>query len=439
MVRLTRLIPALAAAALLFTAPASASTFKVQHSFCSADQCSDGRIPSGTLLMDSAKNLFGTTSLGGAHDGGTVFELLFQPSSGKYHYKVLYNFCVQANCEDGRAPSDSKLIMDTSGNIYGTTSDGGTAQNGTIFRLVPNGAKTRYTLQTLYNFCERLSGCEDGSIPSGGLTYAGAASGVLYDGTSALYGSTEGGGRHADGTVYSFTPTAHSGQWVQRVLYFFCTRQNCADGRKPEGGVAVDKNGNLIGTTAFGGNNDNGVVFKLVPTTKGHWAESALYTFCAAEGCADGAVPLTGVIIDGAGTIWGTTSNGGIVVAGQCAQGCGTIFKITPNGTESLAYSFCSQADCADGGVPSGLVMNGAGTIYGATGTGGTGQHGTIFSFADSALAALYSVTCRRGVTCRSGAMPTGELVLNAAGDLFGLYQNGGRNNEGGTVFQFTP
>lgn len=437
MARLTRLIPALAAAALVFAAPASASSFKVQHSFCSAADCADGRIPSGTLLMDSDKNLFGTTTLGGAHDGGAVFELLFQPGSGKYHYKVLYNFCVQANCEDGANPTDGKLIMDTAGNIYGTTSGGGTAQNGTIFRLVPNGAKTRYVLETLYNFCARLSGCEDGSVPSGGLTYFGASSGTLYDGTSPLYGSTEGGGRHADGTVYSFTPNVHT--WVQRVLYFFCTQQNCADGRKPKGGVTVDKNGNLIGTTAFGGNNDNGVVFKLVPTTKGHWAESALYTFCAAEGCTDGAVPQTGVIIDGAGSIWGTTSNGGIAVDGVCVQGCGTIFKITPNGTESLAYSFCSQADCADGGIPSGLVMNAAGTIYGATAKGGTGAHGTIFSFADSALAPLYNVACRRGITCRAGETPTGNLVLNAAGDLFGLFQLGGRNNEGGTVFQFTP
>lgn len=442
--RFFRFAPAIvaAAAAMTFAAPASAAGgFTLLHSFCKQDSCADGGGPTGTLLMDSAHNLYGTTANGGAHGGGTAFELVFIPSTGKYHYKVLYNFCLLSQCADGESPQQEKLIMDTAGNIYGTTSGGGSTKNGTIFRLVPNAAKTRYTLETLYNFCERLSGCEDGSTPNTGLTYAGAASGVLYDGTSTLYGSTIGGGRRHEGVVYSFAPTQHPGEWIQRVLYFFCTTggQACSDGRNPTGDMVVDSHGNLIGTTFRGGSGDNGVVYRLTPTTKGHWAESVLYTFCSQANCSDGAGPERGVIIDGAGSIFGTTDFGGNMDAGQCPTGCGVIFKITPNGTESRLYAFCTQTDCADGAKPAGLVMDPGGILYGATQFGGADKNGAIYSFLDSTQAVLYNVKCNHQSECRNGNTPTGSMVLNSAGDLFGLFFDGGRFGTGGTAFKLTP
>lgn len=432
---------ALALGLALGAAPAAGShSFKILHSFCETD-CSDGKSPTGTMLMDSSNNLFGTTMKGGEHGGGAAFELVYQPSTGKYHYKRLYNFCAIANCDDGTNPVDEKLVMDTAGNLYGTTEAGGQGLSGVIYRLEPNQAKTRYTYHKIYDFCVRSSGCEDGASPTSGLTYSGAVSGTLYDGVSSLYGSTLGGGKKHDGVVYSFTP-AH-GDWIQKVLYFFCTTKSgdldCVDGKLPMGGMVVDKNGNLLGTASQGGHGQVGVVFKLTPTVRGRWVETTPYEFCAVAGCTDGATPQTGVIMDVAGNIFGTTLAGGAVGTG-CEAGCGVMFKLTPNGNETQVYTFCSQTDCSDGAAPAGLVMDVSGNIFGATHLGGLDGNGVLYELTAGAetYTALYNVKCGH-TGCDKGNNPTGSLVLNSSNVLFGMYSDGGRFGTGGVLFQFTP
>ncbi len=152
------------------------------HNFCTLGGCSDGKAP-GQLSMDLSGNVFGVTEDGGPQRGkGTVFELVHGRT-----YKGLYGFCRRHNCDDGAFPQ-GRLIVDTSGNLYGTTGGGGTHKSGVAFKLSQSGGRWR-TYTKLYDFCS-LGGnnCPDGSGPSGGLTYAGAESGVLYDGVSPLYG-----------------------------------------------------------------------------------------------------------------------------------------------------------------------------------------------------------------------------------------------------------
>jgi uncharacterized repeat protein (TIGR03803 family) len=163
---------------------------------------------------------------------------------------------------------------------------------------------------------------------------------------------------------------------TETVLYSFCSQSSCADGSYPEAGLIMDGAGNLYGTTNSGGTSGTGVVFKLAPDG----TETVLYNFCSQSNCADGSYPSAGLIMDGAGNLYGTTNGGGTSGTGVVA---GVVFKLAPDGTEIVLYSFCSQSSCADGSYPeAGLIMDGAGNLYGTTlsggSTSGTGQ-GVVF------------------------------------------------------------
>ncbi len=214
--------------------------------------------------MDPSGILYGTTQNNGINQGGTVFELT--PTGGKrWKYRVLYPFCTLASCADGSV-SKAGLIADTAGNLYGTTSQGGQFSKGTAFELMPNANRTKWKFKLLHAFCSAGgTSCTDGSIPLSGLTYAGAASGTPYDGTSALYGTTVDGGRASPGSgvVYQLVP--NGGGANETVLYRFCPKSPCSGGASPEAGVTVDGAGDLYGTTAVGGKNGLGTVFELSP------------------------------------------------------------------------------------------------------------------------------------------------------------------------------
>ncbi len=223
--------------------------------------------------------------------------------------KTLYSFCSQGgtSCIDGFQPQ-SGLIMDNSGNLYGTTDRGGAGVNdgGTVFQLTPNSAKTKWTHKILYSFCSQ-SGCTDGATPEAGL---------IMDTSGNLYGTTVSGGAVAGkqygGTVFKLTPDATKTKWTETVLYSFCARGGlkCTDGATPEAGLIMDKSGNLYGTTGYGGLHQpaqgvgTGTVFELTPNiaTAG-WAEKVLYSFCAQGGadCTDGQSPVAALIMDGVG------------------------------------------------------------------------------------------------------------------------------------------
>jgi uncharacterized repeat protein (TIGR03803 family) len=331
---------------------ASDGTETVLHDFCSSSGCADGRRPQASLIIDGYGNLYGTTVYGGTSGNGVVFGLFRTPPPfEEYRYRILYSFCAQSGCADGALPV-AGLAADTAGNLYGTTWVGGTAGAGVVFKLAPDGTET-----VLYNFCSQ-DGCADGAYPLASL---------IIDGAGNLYGTTRGGGFQNEGVVFNLTPDG-----TETVLYSFCGRIVCADGAYPEAGLIIDGGGNLYGTTYSGGFGQQGVAFELAPDG----TETVLWNFCALSQCADGAQPAGGLIMDAAGNLYGTTYGGG---GGTFDHG-GVVFKLASDGTETILYSFCSQSNCADGVLAeAGLIMDAAGNLYGTTSEGGTAGDGVVF------------------------------------------------------------
>jgi uncharacterized repeat protein (TIGR03803 family) len=256
------------------------------YGFCSQNGCTDGYAPHAGLIMDGAGNLYGTTLWGGAgvEPAGTVYRL--SPTGTGWSHSVLYSFCSQTSCADGYAPQ-AGLIMDGAGNLYGTTSGGGSQNSGTVYRLSPTS--TGWSETVLYSFCSQ-TGCADGYAPVADL---------IMDGSGNLYGTSQGGGSQNGGTVYRLVSTSTG--WTESVLYSFCSQNGCADGAQPEASLIMDGAGNLYGTAYGGGSYGYGAVFKLAPNGPG-WTQSVLYSFCSQTsqtGCTDGAGPAAGVIMDG--------------------------------------------------------------------------------------------------------------------------------------------
>lgn len=424
---------AVAAALLLASAGgACAYTFVLVHNFCAKVGCRDGLFPQHSLLLDGAGSLYGATGSGGARGGGLAFQ--FAPVPGQEHWRerALYNFCTVSGCPAGTGPSTS-LIADADGNLYGTTSGNGTLGAGTVFKLTPAAGHATWTLTVLYTFCSAGDGCNDGGTPVSGLTYAGAASGLPYDGTSPLYGTTSLYGRHGGGVVYMLEP--QPGSWKETVLYAFCQEGGigCTDGHEPRARPTLDASGNLIGTTHMGGANNKGTVYKLTPHPgQKSWNRTTLHDFCSAPLCADGLGPETEVFIDATGNIFGTMPTGG-------ATDKGIIYKIDSGSTFSTVYSFCSLSGCTDGANPrnyGGLVMDASGNLFGTTTSGGTHNGGTVFEFGGGVLTTLYRFCDPR--VCSGGAVPDSGVILDASGDIFGTTSGSGRYGAG-TIFELTP
>lgn len=449
-------VAALAAAVLLAgvwmpTCGASAYTLKTLYSFCAKHGCKDGAQPSTGLLADQSGNLYGTTLSGGANSpkngGGTVFELT-PGANNTWTYTVLYSFCSLKKCADGESPT-SALIMDAAGNLYGTTTAGGPSKdggNGVAFELVPNADRSKWTLEVLHAFCSKGGkACSDGGLP-GALTYAGAASGAPYDGTSALYGTTANRGAFGPGGV-AFQLKPGKNGWAEEVLYDFCSvgGDSCTDGSSPVSGLIVDGSGNLFGT-ADGGTRTFGVAFELSPVRKGNWTETVLYNFCSLTNCTDGAYPNGEMLRDASGNLFGTTEGGG---GGNCSFGlsnCGIVFKLVPNGAssqETVLHSFCSSDFCADGFFPlAGLTMDSSGNLFGTTYVGGANKHGngtfdggTVFKL-NGTEQVLYNFCTQKD--CADGHYASGRVIMDGSGNLFGTTSQGGSAGAG-TLFELTP
>ncbi len=335
---------------------------------------------------------------------------------------TLHNFAGYPN--DGASPY-ARLVQATDGSFYGTTYAGGASGNcqggcGTVFRITPGG-----TLTTLHSF-----DWYDGASPSA----------ALVQGTDGnFYGTTYGGGvNHYYGTVFKITP---SGTFTS--LYSFCTQANCADGAMPYAGLVRATDGNFYGTTLEGGSNNGcslgsgscGTLFKITPGG----TLTTLYSFCAQPGCADGGNPYAGLVQASDGNFYGTTF-------GRGANGYGTVFKSTPSGALTSLYSFCAQANCADGQYPyAGLVQGTDGNFYGTTPEGGGGAYhlgGTVFKVTPSGtLTTLYNFCSLPG--CADGDSAHAALVQATDGNFYGTTGGGGAycipNSGCGTVFKITP
>lgn len=442
----------LATQALLPWSQAVAYTATPIYAFCSQSGCSDGYDPLGGLLMDGTGNLFGTASSGGSFGDGTIFELVPNADKTKWKFKVIHQFCSENFCADGETPS-SALIMDTQGNLYGTTPNGGALPGaGVVFELMPSGR--RWKLKVLHTFCPANDDCLDGKNPFGGLTYQGAASGAPYDGVSPLYGNARLGGLNAKGVAYELDPPAPGKKhWKQKVIYNFCSLAPCADGGLPEYAYIMDGAGNLYATTWYGGANGcNGTVFELSPNARRtKWTETVLHSFGELPNCGDGSNARGELAMDSAGNLYGTTLIGG-------AYKEGVLFKLVPDGEnsqESVLYSFCSLGSCYDGNWPmAGPTLDANGNLFG-TATCIDRGHGCIDGVAYEMSGGTYSVIhlfCQNanqpssqvhapdvsGNQCLDGSEPKAPVILDASGNVFGVTTLGGANG-GGTIFELTP
>ena len=251
----------------------------------------DGATPRfGTLTFDQAGNFYGTTSLGGSGDG-VVYEMM--RSGSGWAEQPIYTF----SGPDGANPFNS-VIFDNAGNLYGTTTAGGSSGNGTVFELSPAGGGG-WTEKVIYSF----QGGNDGSSPTAGLA---------FDQFGNLYGATSNGGAGGGGTIFELTPSG--GSWTHNLLYSFTGNPNCGPWASP----TLDSAGNLYDTTLCNGAFNLGNVFKLTPSGGG-WTYTSLHDF---TGGSDGATPYSTALPDGAGNLFGTASRGGI--------GVGLVWEITP-------------------------------------------------------------------------------------------------------------
>ncbi len=428
---------ALAAFGALALAPASAR-YIVLYSFCS--NCSQGSNPA-SLVADAHGNLFGTTLSGGIQNCGdetpygcgTVFELK-RKKGGGYSYSVLYAF---QNGGDGALPS-GPLVIDTSGNLYGTAAEGGGANWGDVFELVHgNGA---WSLDVLYSFCTTAN-CPDGAEPQAGLTYAGQQAGKPYDGASPLFGTASVGGHGQSfdsGVAFELQP--QNGNWTYQAIYDFCSKASCTDGGIPEAPLLEDASGNLYGTTMISG----GAVFELSPANGG-WTETVLHAFCSETRCADGWSPMNdGLAMDSSGALYGLTEMGGNTPCGlnQFNQnGCGVAYRLTSNGSgwqETVLHAFCKKLTCRDGAFSEDTpILDASGNLFGTTAQGGDpASGGTLFESSGSTFQVLHRFCAKSG--CPDGSNPTGNLVLGAGGAIFGTALLGGANG-GGVVFEYVP
>jgi len=328
----------------------------------------DGGNPATALVQGTDGNLYGTTGYGGANTGcpygcGTFFRI---STSGEL--TTLYNFCSQANCTDGWAPS-GPLVLGIDGNFYGITEFGGTgsagcpspANCGTVFKVTANG-----TLTTIYNWCSQPN-CADGNYEL--LSEPGP---FVQASDGNFYGVNDAGGA-GYGTAFKLTPSG-----TLTTLHNWCSEPNCADGWDAANGLIQATDGNFYGTTYRFGANGLGTFFKMTPSG----TLTTLYNFCSLGGssvCTDGGFPFGPLTQASNGDFYGTTSYGGanLQSAACMAQGitggyCGTVFEITASGTLTTLYNFCSQPNCTDGASPGfQLVQASDGNLYGVTLAGG--------------------------------------------------------------------
>jgi uncharacterized repeat protein (TIGR03803 family) len=398
---------------------ACAQTESVLYSFCTQYDCTDGSGPMAGLIFDQKGNLYGTAYAGGSGIHGAAGAVFKLTPKGKE--TVLYSFCSQNGCTDGENPV-AGLVSDQNGNLYGTTEYGG-VDYGVVFELTANG---KYTV--LHSFVG-----SDGENPYGGL---------VFDQKGNLYGTTVNGGTYGKGVVFKLTPKGK-----ETVLYSFCAQNDCADGALPYAGLVLDQKGNLYGTTYSGGANSSdacygyyeyecGVVFKLSPKGK----ETVLYSFCAQNGCTDGAHPYAGLVFDQKGNLYGTTWLGGNNNACNTGgSGCGVVFKLSRKGTETVLYRFCAQDNCVDGSLPgAGLVLGTNGDLYGTTQLGGApGDRGIVFKVSPEGKETVLHSFCWQD-NCTDGAEPYSGVVFDQKGNLYGTTQGGGPAYRG-VVFKLAP
>jgi len=434
----------------------------------------EGSGPEAGVTFGPEGDLYGTTYGGGAANYGTVFHLT-RNSDGKWKESILYTF---SNKTDGGFPN-SPLVLDTSGTLYGTTEYGAASgSGGAVFQLSNSGG--HWTEQLLHSFCS-LPGCADGLYPNAvtvapdGTIYGttswdgpdseGAAfelrshhdgwkltvihgfghpgdggsprGALLLDDSGNLYGTTTVGGTGNEncyavgcGTVFELSPS-RSGEWTETILYKF---NGGDDGVNPYGGLIFDANRNLYGTTQHGGGgkcrrapvDGCGTVFELSPGSSG-WTESVLYSF---EHNRMGTRPVSTLLLDSSGKLYGTTEGGIIHDAAVVFQ----LTKVSGTWREQVLEGFRSGGGSEPNDPP---ILVGSNRMFGTTSHDGVYGYGTVFEVQTGANGE-WRETVLHNFNGKDGHWPRGRLLRDRDGNLFGTTSNGG-GNRCGVVFELSP
>ncbi len=429
----------------------------------------EGNCPLGDPVVDSAGNVYGSTYYLNGYGNGIVFEVS-PGANGAWTFSTVYAF---AGGPDGGNLYTS-LVLGKDGHFYGTSSRGGLYQNGEIFDLIPSkGLAWKKSALFSFNYSDGqgagpnqpvLDGAGDLYVSTGAgassvLKLTPSSSGAwssqrLYsfrlgdegyttigtligDSAGNLFGTTQSGGLKHSGAVFELSPLPGGG-WVSRTIYSFA---GGTDGEFPSSGMKFDASGNLYGTTRYGGTvgctKRCGTVFELSPGAHGAWIEKVLYRF---TGGADGDGPSSSLVMDSAGSLYGATTAGGNL--SYCwyvpnEAGCGVIYKLTPDSGhwhETVLYAFHG----VDGAFPAqDLALDQAGNLYGAAahGVSGLPGYGLVFELSPSASGPWHETILYSFSASAERLMPNG-LFLAANGTLYGTASN---YRHGGVVFTLTP
>jgi len=352
-----------------------------------------------------------------------VFALsLFAAETAAGQEKVLYSFYNVG----GSVLPVAGVISDPSGNLYGTAFYGGDYDNGMVFELTPTA--TGWTQTVLYSFNPN------------GVDGFGATGGLVFDASGNLYGTTEFGGTgnctngFGCGTVFELSPSG-GGAWTETIVHNF----QGSDGWEVHAGLITDAAGNLYGTTANGGTYGQGTAFELSRGAGGSWTVTTLHHF---TGGSDGGVPFGSLLLDASGNLYGMTSAGGGKSA-ECRYGCGTVFELHRfkggNWAEKTLHSFSQNIE--DGRYPyAGLIFDSSGNLYGVAGSGGGHlSSGIVFELTPAADGSwtetvLYNFNNQRP----DGINPSGNLIFDTSGNLYGVTLLGGSHSHG-TAFELSP
>jgi uncharacterized repeat protein (TIGR03803 family) len=326
------------------------------------------------VIQGTDGNFYGSGGTG-AYAKGQIFRMT--PAG---EVTTIYSFCAKSGCPDGTDVT-TPPALGSDGYLYGVTGSGGNSSNsGTFYKMTLDGDIT-----TLYSFCP-ASGCADGQYPNG----------IILASDGNYYGTTELGGKHNGGTIFSISPSG-----TFELLYTFCTQSNCADGQNPLYPPVQGIDGNFYGTAYAGGAHNGGVIYQIT----GAGAYKVLYNFCSYQtSCPTGANPAP-IVQDSKGNFFGTTVLGG-------NSNHGTVFEFTSANQYKVLHTFLGY----DGSQPgSGLTLAGDGSFYGVTQGGGGPKEGNIYKVSSAGV--FKSIYVFRG---NEGYDPFYGLFQGTNGSLYG-------------------